>query len=92
MFLLLTITELEFEELQRLTVIMYQQTCKLSTCDEARRFLFTTRRGVENIPPTSDALFLQAKQSVLQASYTWSQSLVACSHKPNPSDWGKVTL
>ena len=53
-----TISELEFEELQQLTVIMYQRTCELSTCDEAKRFSFTSRRGVENIPPTSDALFL----------------------------------
>ena len=77
-----------FKEVERFIVVMYQRTSELSSCDEARRHLLTCGRSMENIPPTTDALFHHVKRCVLQAGYCWAQTLIVCPFMPSPSQWG----
>ena len=81
-----SISDVCFKEVERFVIVMYSKSCSLTTCDEARRELFTQGRGMDTIPPTSDALLQHVKRCVLQASYYWHLTLVTNTEIPSPSD------
>lgn len=69
--------------------LLYDRTSPTCSVNECRKILFTSKgRSLEGIPPTSDALLMHFKRAIYQASYCWSQSLIAQQDLPDPTRWG----
>ena len=82
-----TITEEQFQEVEKFVIVVYQKSCESTTCDEARRFLFTSGRAIDNIPQTCNALLQHLKREILRAGFCWTQLLQPNPNLPNPADW-----
>lgn len=78
-----------FAILERFTVLLYNRTSSLQDINEARHELFVKKgRGMEDLPPTKDALQQHTKRAVYQAGHIWEQSLNIAPYIPSPGDWG----
>ena len=57
-----------FQNIERLTVVLYDKTSPLNSVNEAREELFCRKsRSMDRIPPTQDALLQHSKRAVYQA-------------------------
>ena len=66
--------------LEQYVTITYECTSTCMKINDARRDLFTRKgRGIEAIPPTSDALRQHAKRSTYQAGHCWGNFFGAVS-------------
>ncbi|MES9879584.1 MAG: TCR domain-containing protein, partial [Sedimenticola sp.] len=75
--------------IERFVVLMYDRTSCCDNVDDARKELFTQKgRSIENIPPTSAAMYQHAKRAAYQAGHCWGQALLRAPALPNPADWG----
>ena len=54
--------------IQKYVVLLYNRTCSVDSVNDARRKLFASRSGLENIPPTKDSLVQHLKRSIFQGS------------------------
>ena len=69
-----TVHSVQFELLERFTVIIYDKTSSLLSVNEARRELFCQKnRTMESIPPTQEALLQHSKRAAYQARI-WASS------------------
>ena len=84
------LTEEDLNVIERFIVISYQRTCTAMSCDRARRLIFTSGRGIEKIPPRTNALSHHTMRAIYQGGFVWSQMFEACPVIPNPSDRGWV--
>ena len=64
------------ETIERLVILWYHRTSRLSSINDCRRSLFTKGRNLENIPPTQDALEQHALRTAYQAGFLWAQATV----------------
>ena len=88
-----TITEEVLSTIEHFTVLLYNRTGLLSSVDAGRMELFMKKgRGMEDMPPTKDALMLHFKRSVFQGSYCWGTALQLAPELPSPSSWGWSNL
>ena len=73
-----TITEEVLSTIERFTVFLYNRTSLLSSVDAGRMELFVKKgRGMEDMPPTKDALMLHFKRALpsnLHQSFTLPQA------------------
>lgn len=77
--------------IERFVVLMYDRTSSCTSVDDIRRELFTQKaRSIDLLPPTSAALYQQAKRASYQAGHCWGQSLIRDPELPSPSDWGWI--
>jgi hypothetical protein len=77
-----------FQQLERLTVVLYDKASDLEHVDEARKELYCQKeRTMDTIPPTQDALLQHSKRSIYQAGI-WSTSDQSEQHAPTPEGWG----
>ena len=87
-FKALDISSSHFKSIERFTVILYDRTSTSDSFNKARRELFSQKnRGLENLPPTQDALF----QHVLRVAYQsgiWTNSVISYFEIPSPGEWG----
>jgi hypothetical protein len=82
------ITDEDFAELERFTVLLYDRTSSCRQINKARQMLFSkSTRSLENIPPSRDALQEHTKRAVFQAGYVWTQATVRRPEVPSPEDW-----
>ncbi len=71
------------------TFLLYNHTSSQINIDQARLELFTKKgRGMEQIPPTKDALVQHLKRAVYQGGQCWGQALEVAPNMPSPTDWG----
>ena len=61
--------------LERYVVLLYHKTSNCSDVNSCRRELFCNGRGIENIPPTREALLQHVKRSAYFGGYVWGCSL-----------------
>ena len=74
--------------LQHFVVLMYDRTSDIVEVNDARKHLFTTKsRGLENLPPTLEALEQLIKRVCYQLN-CWNQTLIPNPDLPSPADWG----
>lgn len=79
----------EMKNLEKYVVRCFSKTLNASSVNEARKILFTeSYRGLEDIPPTKNALFQKAKRTMLISSFVWKRCLENNLNMPSPSDWG----
>ena len=84
-----SIPEEVMSTVERFTILLYNRTSSQLNIDEARLELFTKKgRGMEQIPPTKDALVQHLKRAVYQGGHCWGQALVVAPKMPSPTDWG----
>ena len=70
-------------------VLMYDIVSSLYSVNEARKVLFTCKsRAIDNISPTSAALFQHINRVAYQAGFCWGQALVVSPDIPSPFNWG----
>ncbi|KAK0150015.1 hypothetical protein N1851_009250 [Merluccius polli] len=74
---------------ERFTILLYFRTSSQVNIDQARLELFTKKgRGMEQIPPTKEALVQHLKRAVYQGGHCWGQALEVAPNMPSPADWG----
>ena len=74
---------------QQFIVLLYDRTSSQESVNRARQYLFTRKnRQMENLPPTTDALYQHVLRAALQAGHVWAQSLVLDPILPSPEDFG----
>ena len=52
--------------IERYCILLYDRTSSLESVNDARRKLFPSKAGLENIPPTQDALIEHLKRALYQ--------------------------
>ena len=61
--------------LERVTILLHDQTSDRTNIDEAQKELFTkTGRAMDAIPPTRGALVQLIKREVYQGRHGWGQA------------------
>ncbi|KAK0052038.1 Pinin [Biomphalaria pfeifferi] len=69
--------------------LLYDRGSNCHDVNSARKYMFTkTGRQIENIPPTSEALFQHCKRAIYQGGHIWSQAHERQPVLLDPSDWG----
>ena len=75
--------------IERFTILLYDRTSSQLDVNLARLELFTKKgKGMEQIPPTKDALVQHLKRAVYQGGHCWGQALEVAPEMPSPTDWG----
>ncbi len=74
--------------LEQFVILCYDVTSQQTNINTARQQLFAKGRQIDNIPPTLDALKLHIMRAILQAGYTWSQSLKTKQELPSSDKFG----
>jgi hypothetical protein len=83
------LTQSEIGVLEEFVLIMYDRSSSTNKVKDARIDLFARKhRPYNGIPPSRAALVEHIKRSVLQAGYTWGQSLCKSPTLPSHSRWG----
>jgi len=73
------------------SILLYNRTSSLGDINEARCELFVKRgKGMEEIPPTKDALIQHIRRAIYQGGHCWGQALKVAPDLPSPADWGWV--
>ena len=68
---------------------MYCRTSTSQEVNEARYELFVKKqRGMEDIPPTKDALLQHLKRATFQGGHIWGRTLEVDPKLPSASNWG----
>ena len=74
--------------IERFTILVYHRTWNCINTNECRRKLFCLGKSIDNIPPTSVALWKHTLRSSYVAGHVWAQSLNKLQTLPPPEDWG----
>ena len=82
------VTLVEFQEVDRFTVLLYKRNSDLTCVNEMRKHLLCQGRSIENIPPTQDALKNKVHRAAYVAKFIWGQSFVGEPVVPSAGDWG----
>ena len=68
---------------------MYDRGSSESSVNGERLVLFTQQvRGIENIPPTQDALAQHVLRVGYETGHVWGQATIKSQQLPNPADFG----
>ncbi len=87
-FAAVDINSLIFSQLERFTVVLYDETSVLESVNKAPQELFCKKsRNLENLPQTQDTLAQYIKRVAYQAGI-WTTASNATSAIPLASDWG----
>ena len=79
----------EFDQIERLTVLLYQRTSELTSVNSLRKCLYSQNRNIENILPARKALEQKWKEPYMwQDLYGDTQTLIANPTVPSPEIWG----
>ena len=74
---------------EKLTCREYSKTLDANQVNEARRELFTkVHRGLENIPPTKNALYQHVRRALYVAAFMYKRCMNKRMELPSPGDWG----
>ena len=88
LFKTLTEDDDSFKKIQRLVILMFSRTSVLEDINELRMELyFQHTQNIENIPPTSNALFLHTLRCIYQLG-VWSTCLNSFQNRPSPCAFG----
>ncbi|KAK0047156.1 hypothetical protein Bpfe_023427 [Biomphalaria pfeifferi] len=83
------LTANDMSVLERFVTLLYDRGSNCHDVNSARKYMFTkTGRLIENISPTSEALFQHCKRAIYQGGHIWSQAHERQPVLPDPSDWG----
>jgi len=89
LFVQLSQTPQDLEELERLVVPLYSRTSQIGTVNAARKHLFSYgNRKLENIPPSRAALLQHVRRAAFQAGHIWGQAPISNPDLPCPSQCG----
>ena len=77
-----------FETIKRFVVLLFDRTSEHFEVNEARQTLFPRRKGLENIPPTKEALHQHVRKATFQGGYVWGQCLETQQSLPSLTEWG----
>ena len=84
-----TFNEEHMSVLESFVVRMYDRSSTETSVDATRKQIFTSKgRSIDNIPPTSAALFQHTKRATYQGGHIWGQSHICCPDVPSPDSWG----
>ncbi|KAK0044996.1 Pinin [Biomphalaria pfeifferi] len=84
------LTANDMSVLERFVTLLYDRGSNCHDVNSARKYRFTNSgRQIENIPPTSEALFQHCKRAIYQGGHIWSQAHERQPVLPDPSDWGR---
>ena len=74
---------------EKLTCREYSKTLNVEQVNEAREHMFTrVYRGLENIPPTKNALYQHVRRSLYVAAFMYKRCMNKLMELPSPGDWG----
>ncbi|CAG4961627.1 unnamed protein product [Parnassius apollo] len=73
--------------LEKFVIKLYCGDSGIVSVNEARKFLFTKNKALQNIPPTRDALKMHALRAAYKAGYIWGQAFDSSADIPSPSNW-----
>ncbi|KAL9960530.1 hypothetical protein ACROYT_G034002 [Oculina patagonica] len=83
------ISEENLSIIERYVILIYDRTSHLNKVNDAQKYLFTKKgRGLEELPPTHDALEQHLKRATYQGGFVWGQATIPMPVLPNPTDWG----
>ena len=75
--------------LERVTILLHDQTSDRTNIDEAGKKLFTKKwRAMDAIPPTRGALVQHIKREVYQGGHCWGQATAVAQKLTSPNEWG----
>ena len=74
--------------IERFTVLLYHRSSNCVTANDCRRDLFCQGRSIDNIPPSSSALWKHLLRSSYVAGYIWGQSMISHQALPDVEEWG----
>lgn len=75
--------------LERFVTLLYDKTSNCQDVNTARQHLFTkTGRQIENIPPSSEALYQHCLRAIYQGGHIRGQTEIPAPVLPNPCQWG----
>ena len=75
-----------FQQLERLTVVLYDKSSPLTCISEVRKNLFCDSRAMDKLPPTQNALLQHSKRVVHQAGI-WTTSMHTHQLIPFPQEY-----
>lgn len=80
---------IDFQLLEKFTVLLYDRHSSCKTVDQARKDLFMRQnKPLVLIPPTSAALRQHALRAAFQAGWIWGQATETNPEVPSPASWG----
>ena len=84
-----TLEENVFPVLEKFAILMYGGDLGMTSIDDARLALFTSKqKQLHELPPTANALQQHILRCSYQAGYVWGQATVRNPVIPSPQGWG----
>ena len=76
--------------IERFTVLLCHRSSNCVTTNDCRRDLFCQGRSIDNITPSSSALWKHLLCSSYVAGYIWGQSMISHQALPDVEEWPKL--
>ena len=74
--------------IERFTVLLYHRSSNCVIANDCRCDLFCQGQSMDNIPPSSSALWKHLLRSSYVAAYIWKQSMISYQALPDVEEWG----